>query len=252
MDGNSDVDIPSRSLTAGYIVEFFGLSGVGKSTLAKALEDELKSRRIPVSSYPGKMLFFANNSLGKQRWLALSSVLQRPVGVGSVFIALSKDIYNGNKIHGDKLYKLRVLVKWLKRWAIYIDSVNKVKKKNEISILDRGIGTNLLSIITRIDINNIQSLANALAATHVIPDLVIVVDAEQKIIERRRNDRGDNQKFWQLDWNYEHRKYMQVLDHLNQVLQSTNGKLIHVTSDSQDSIEMNVNKIADYLTNIDN
>jgi thymidylate kinase len=238
-----------RLSKSGFIIEFFGLSGVGKTTLAKELTEELENRGLPVNSYFGKSLFFIDVPAKEVRKKLFSRFIFHPIKFGYMFITLTAAICNGKSIYGGIHYKKDVLLKWLKRWVLYIDSVNSLKNTKQFSILDRGLATNIMSIITRIDIENIAPMCRALISTGILPNLLIVVDAKRGVIEERRKNRGDEEKFWQSSWDYEYKKYSQILEVLDRELKKTNGKLIRVDSNDTDNIKNNVIEICKYLTN---
>jgi thymidylate kinase len=158
-------------------------------------------------------------------------------------------IWFGKRAYGDTRYKLQVWMKWVKRWVLFIDSVNGLRNTNQINILDRGVCTSLHGIITRIDISDIKPIGAALAAAGAFPDLMVVVDADPEIISERRSKRGNEQKFWQVNRDYEYTKYVLITEFAESILQETGGKLIRVISNNQDSIQKNVNRICDEIIN---
>ena len=237
---------------SGFIIEFFGLSGVGKTTLATALSDKLYSLGMPFHSHRGKSLFFTNLSVWRQRLHALEGWIHNPVGICRVAINLLKAVNSGRDNQVDSLYKQRLLLKWLKRWAMYIYSVNSMRNSGGLYVLDRGVCTNLLSITTRVEIDDIQPLGMALAAAGAFPDLLIAVEAHPESIAARRRMRGDQKKFWQSDWNNEYRKYVQVRDLADKIFRITGGRLIRVSAETPVSVTVNSSIIIDALPNFFN
>lgn len=205
------------------LVEFAGISGVGKSTLAKEVISILSEKKVPTYdiSYSGKRPKITPKNMWALMKVLYYTCLLKPVSV-KAFIKLFKHI------------GIREL------------AVMKIKNKNGLHIFDEGIIK-----IAAFAVGDFSKIHNSVDFLNVCfkyirkPDILIVLEADPKIIYKRRKKRNNIQE------NFDYKSIVERYnnDDFNNTLEifKRDIKVLKLKHESEIEIKRNALKIVKIL-----
>mgnify|MGYP001054543377 CR=1 FL=1 len=165
------------------IVEFLGVSGVGKTTIAKKyFEDQLKTGRMVWSSHT----IYSNTGWFKRNIKKAVHVITFSVMHFNWVIRLLNYLRKNLRI--DDIFKMLFNCIYLRYTQL------KTLKKYEIIIFDEGIIQYYWAIHLRNDKEISTEDFREFSRLYNLPDYLYFIDAEEKIIAERLLNRGEYTK----------------------------------------------------------
>ena len=169
-------------MSAGTVVEFCGLPGAGKSTIAGALVASLRLQGIPTTEVMAPIGPAASRG---ERMRRKSMVIARGMThAGGVAVAGNVGFRSGQRSGRDRVARPANLL-------VVRDAVRRAKDRPGVHVLDQGPVQEWWSAALRAD----DARVLRWAATDPAPraDLVVRVDAPLELLTRRLARRGDRQ-----------------------------------------------------------
>ena len=229
------------------VIEFYGVSGVGKSFLSNRLRRELDERGVKYMGIPAKTPFGGNYSGSEWRSALAGAILSTPLSTVSLLIRLLA-LCRAKGVQTEGLRgRLRTAIKWWLRLTLYASSLQELRKTGETYMLERGTATNLLSILVRMGSTEIGPLYRHLARRGALSDLVVIVEADPDTVTRRRRERGNPDKAWMSFQQEEFRRFSIIKQLV--MKDATEGELdaIVVDSTADRDVLKNVRQLADLI-----
>ena len=230
------------------IVEFCGLSGVGKTTLASAVCDDLAASGHPFIRVGPKTPFGGELSTSGQWMRAGLSLIRRPLVLTKLGVHLLSSIAGDDLANADFRIRSRLFVKWWRRLAIYLLTVNDLKASGKVCIFERGLHTNLFSILLRLKGEHISSVYECLSKAGAASDLIILVEADFCTIKSRRLKRGDSEKAWMVhSVADEERKLAAINEAAMMRADRGYGRVVSVCAEVDNRVEINANRVIEVI-----
>ena len=230
------------------IVEFYGVSGVGKSILAAAVR-RLVNDRGPSFVAVGAKVPYGGHLPPFDQWIQFAlSLAKHPVTVTALAFRLVTLALAGSVARRDVRPHARLIVKWWKRLAIYITTVRRLTASGKLYLFERGIATNLLSLLVRLDSEKIAPLHGILAASGVLADLVVVIEAGFDTVKSRRRGRRSPDKAWMTDQESEWRKFALIKELAERSASEGPGRVLTVNADADADLEANSERVYQEIT----
>jgi thymidylate kinase len=167
-------------------IDFFALSGTGKSTHSKALLKHLSDQ-----GFKTEILSFSarrsgkNGSFGKPQRLLASKLFQSFRLGGSLWKLLPK-----NK----SLSKLAFLMKWSYRAMTYNQKLRtQGVKGRDFVILDPSLSSKLKNFYKHFSDNTMVEVIALLEQNNLTSDVIVILEADMKIVKQRRGARGSEE-----------------------------------------------------------
>lgn len=230
------------------VVEFFGLSGVGKTSLStrtRSLLDENNVCYVPI----GAKVPYTSELWPNACRLTLAGCLWKDplTAVRLVGPLVYLAIVSGSS--GIRLRdRLGTALIWWRRLVIYVRFIHTERQSNNFYILERGMAGNLLSILVRMESTNIKPLYDALRKSGAAPDCVIVVEAPRAKIANRRQKRGNPDKSWMKDASEEERRFGILLDLLSDGSAKPQPQIVRIDASEDENIERNAEYLVETFT----
>ena len=223
----------NRKTARPVLIDFFALSGTGKSTHSKALFDHLGSEGFNV-----EMLSFTLRRNGKNG--SFEKLRRQP------FSALFKSVYMGRafmRISPGKPSIARAfgLIKWSYRLLGYSNQIrSRVSEDVDFLILDPSLSSKLKKFYRHFDEDSFVKVVSLLEENKLMSDVIVIIDADIEIVKKRRLGRGSPERVKGDSATYSVRKAFGEMERRNC---STN--FLTVGYDSFSSLGDNIRRIAE-------
>lgn len=207
-------------------IEFIGVSGIGKSTLVEEVMSLLKKQNInyvDLTTY--KKTVFGN-----------IAPLMKTLFIVSIF----------------KPKSLKGFIQTFKKIGSHLITIHKGKNKNGIRVFDEGIFQKANAVARRYCNMEPLSFLNKSFKYIEKPDMLIVLEADPKLVFERRLKRNKPND----DLNYENivrrHELLNKGEDFNKALNNFNKeiKIIKLSNNSEDDLIKNAHKIVEVLKNI--
>lgn len=233
----------------GFIVEFFGLPGVGKSTLSHRVVQILRQRGIPVrepTQVGMQILDRHTRIIKKGMFIALEMLISpKSVWLSARIIASSKQ--------KSALDFIKTYLNWLYVSSLLRTHINKLG----IHIFDEGILQALWSIAFTAEGLDLSKITRIALRSTAIPYLIVVLQANHETVERRLTERPvchSRLEKWLANDNQLLIKASVLQNNVRKSVElfSTENDCIHILmieNDQDDNLEIVALKISDFVEN---
>ena len=165
----------------GLVVEFLGLPGVGKSTLAAEVASALQKEGVPVRFEDLRRVPWLLKRLRSSRDI-LGLTLRKPR-----YVYLS-----GRSIRASKQRSPYDLLKVMHNWLNVTARAERVRPAPTVTLVDQGLFQALWSVSYNSQEREAAKFVRRLSALMPQPDLLILLEAEIPTVARRLRDRGES------------------------------------------------------------
>ncbi len=214
------------------LIDFFALSGTGKSTHSKALFDHLTSEGFNVETLSFTLRRDGKNGSFKKLRRQPASALFKSISMGCAFLRISPrkssivDIFN--------------LIKWSYRLLGYDNQIRShVSEGLDYIILDPSLSSKLKKFYKYFDEDSFVKVVSLLEANGLMSDIIIIIEADIDIVKKRRLDRGSPEQIKGDSATFSIKKTFSEMERKNS---PTN--FLTVGYDCFSSLEYNIQKIA--------
>jgi len=220
------------------LIDFFALSGTGKSTHSKALSNHLTSKGFKV-----KILSFTlrrNGKNGSFRKLQRQpiSTLFKSISMGRVFLRLSSRETN--------IREFFYLIKWSYRLLVYDNQIRSHGSEGlDYVILDPSLSSKLKKFYKYFDDDSFVEAISFLEEKKLTSDIVVVIEADIGIVEKRRLARGSLEKVTGDSATSPVRKAFSEIEQRN-----TSMNFVTVDYNCFSSLKSNIQKIAELCARV--
>ena len=166
----------------GFVVEFFGLPGAGKSTLARTVVAQLRLRGVPTTEVMARLGPDAGRAARLSRKVA--ALVAGATEPGSVRLAANVGLRSGQHDRRDQIARPANLL-------VVRHSVRRARRRTGIHVLDQGPLQEWWSAALRAD--HARVLAYAALDPAERADLIVRVDAPIDVLVARLDARGTRQ-----------------------------------------------------------
>jgi len=183
LNTSPEKQIPSSKTGRPVLVDFYALSGTGKSTHSKALHDHLTAE-----GFKAKMIQFSlrrnggKGSFAKLQRLPIPTLF-KSITMGFRFLRISPRDSNVTKIF--------YLIRWSYRLLVYDNQIrNHLSKDLDYIILDASLSSKLNKFHRYFDDTSIVEAVSFLEENKLLSDIVVIIEADVSIVKKRRLARG--------------------------------------------------------------
>ena len=165
------------------LIDFFALSGTGKSTHSNALAEHLTAE-----GYKAEILSFTVRRKGKK---GSFGKLQRPPS--SIFLKAARMGWGFSRLSSAKSSITRPfrLMKWSYRLLVYDNMVRSHASEDlDFVILDPSLSSKLKKLYRYFDDSSFVEVISILEENKLTSDIVVVIEADLAMVKERRIARG--------------------------------------------------------------
>ena len=162
------------------LIDFFALSGTGKSTHTKTLFDHLTAKGFKVKILNFRLLRYGKNGHSQRQPI---STLFKSISMGCVFFRLSSK--------KTELSKISTLIKWSYRLLVYNSQIRSYNSEGlDYIIVDPSLSSQLKKFYQYFDDDSFIEAVSFLEKKKLTSDIVVIIEADIDIVKKRRLARG--------------------------------------------------------------
>lgn len=225
--------IMNQETNKPILIDFFALSGTGKSTHSKALFDYLTAKGAKVKIF--KFALRGNgrdDSFRKDKRPSLS-IFCKSISMGCVFWRLSS--------RRNRFREIVSLIKWSYRLLVYDKQMRSLFLEGlDYIIRDPSLSSKLKKFYKHFDDESFVEVISFLEEKKLTSDIVVFIKADLGIVKKRRLARGSLEISKRDSETFSLRKAFSEIEQRN-----TSMNFVTVDYDSFSSLEGNIQKIAE-------
>lgn len=223
------------------IVEFLGLPGAGKSTLARAVGKQLQQRALEVEQLTYELTHETDkfSRIAKKLRYVGAHGWRRP----------SHTLRSIKAVLVTRQYSLGDLLKVLFNWLFVSALLYRERDAAKIQLLDQGILQALWSIGLRAQAPDWLEKMTEQPALLPQPQLVVVIETRAAVVRQRLALRSEHaSRLEQGSWdNAEFGRAVTLFEDIVAILFARQPAILVVTNETSDDLSANVVRIADYI-----
>ena len=220
------------------LIDFFALSGTGKSTHTKALFDHLTAKGFKVKVLSFRLLRHGKtDSLGKLQRQPISTLF-KSISMGCVFFRLSSKKTDISKIF--------TLIKWSYHLLVYDNQLRSLDSEGlDYVILDPSLSSQLKKFYKYFDDDSFVEAISLHEKNKLTSDIVVFIEADIDIVKKRRLARGSLEKSKLDSATLSVRKAFSEIEQRN-----TSINFVTVGYNCFSSLESNIQQIAELCARV--
>ena len=215
------------------LIDFFALSGTGKSTHSKALFDHLTSEGFKVEMLSFTLRRNGKNGSFKELRRQPLSALFKSISMGRAFLRISP--------RKSSIADIFYLMKWSYRLLGYDKQIRShVLEDVDYLILDPSLSSKLKKFYKYFDEHSFVNVVSILEENKLMSDIIINIEADIAIVKKRRLDRGSPEQLKGDSATFSIRKAFREAER-----QNSPTNFLTVGYDCFSSLENNIQQIAE-------
>jgi len=223
------------------IIEFCGLPAAGKSTLSVGVEKRLHEHGIRFESIRPKQPYGGYNNKTKNLFLLIQAGLFYPLRTAKILTVLARLFFKNVNKENVRL-RIRLFSVWGRRFVLIYSFYSKLMLSKKIYIMDRGIVTNLFSVLVKLQYQFNEKLIFSLIPKNNSEILVFCISTNFEILQTRRKVRGDREVMSRSDIAHEKHVLDIIIENFDNN-SNCNSTILTIENNSEDRISENIKYI---------
>ena len=230
-------------------VEFFGMPGVGKSTLSSRAAEILYEKGLSVE----QQMYVLAHQISRTKRVAIKV----PYVVKEIFINPRYAILSAREILSTKQSSAVDLAKVLFNWFFISSLIRQNGYFHGIRLFEEGIFQASWSIVLSAQRGSASSMLSNLYTLMPTPTVIVIIESRLQTIRHRLSERPGYESRLER-WLGNDRNLLErsasLFEEINKILKTiSERKQIHslvISNDRFEDLEANANKIAEYIKSI--